>query len=150
MFNLYCTMGSEPHRKAQQFTNSKTIATKKQVYLNTLAVSAVEFYLRCMGWRQNWSASFSWNSVWQTLMDVADLEIKFRQVRVPSSVIDTLLSTSTKFRQIGYVAVQLDRSLQQGTLLGTKTAPESGELPAELLSLEDCSYTYVKSGSPHQ
>jgi len=38
-------LGSEPHRKAQQFTNSKRSQQSRKVYLNTLAISAVEFYV---------------------------------------------------------------------------------------------------------
>jgi len=71
-----------------------------------------------MGWRQTGQPVLVGTQ--QTLMDVADLEIKFRQVRVPSSVTRyTFVHIHRSFvRAIGYVAVQLDRSLQQGTLLG--------------------------------
>lgn len=136
-------LGSEPHRKAQQFCKQQSNRKKaKQVYLNTLAVSAVEFYLRCMGIETNWSASSSWNPLWQTLMDIADLEIpnlgklECRPVLPETPVVYIPPEVSSR---IGYVAVQIDSSLQQGTLLGfSKTAPESGELPlTELLSLED-------------
>lgn len=137
-------LGPEPHRKAQQFYKQQRDRNKaKQVYLNTLAVSAVEFYLHCMGWETNWSASSSWNSIWQTLMDVADLEIpNLGKLECRPVLPDTLfvhIPPEVSSERIGYVAVQLDRSLQQGTLLGfTKTAPESGELLiTELLSLED-------------
>jgi len=137
-------LSSAAHRLAQQFCRQQSDRNKaKQVYLNTLAVSAVEFYLRCTGWETNWSASSSWNSVWQTLMDVADLEIpNLGKLECRPVLPDTLfvhIPPEVSSERIGYVAVQLDRSLQQGTLLGfTKAAPESGELPiTELLSLED-------------
>lgn len=137
-------LGSEPHRQAQQFCKQQNNQKKaKQVYLNTLAVSAVEFYLRCMGIETNWSASSSYHPMWQTLMDIADLEIpnsgklECRPVLPDAQIV--YIPPEVWSGRIGYVAVQLDASLQQGTLLGfTKTVPESGELPlSELLSLED-------------
>lgn len=138
------TLSSSAHRLAQQFHIQQSEPKKaKQVYLNTLAVSAVKFYLQCMGIETNWEASSSWNPVLQTLMDVADLEIpnlgklecrpvlpQDLVVRIPPEVCS---------ERIGYVAVQLDQSLRKATVQGfTKTAPESGELPiSQLRSLED-------------
>ena len=69
-------LGAEAHRLAQQFCRKQSDRTKaKQVYLNTLAVSAVNFYLQCIGIETNWKGSLSYSSVFQSLMDVADLEI---------------------------------------------------------------------------
>jgi len=50
-------LGSEPHRKAQQFTNSKAIA-KAETSLSQYIGSICRGVLRCMGWETNWSASF--------------------------------------------------------------------------------------------
>lgn len=137
-------LGAENHRLAQQFCRQQRDRKKaKQVYLNTLAVSAVKFYLRCMGVETNWSASCSSNPVLQTLMDVADLEIpnlgklECRPVLPEAHVVH--IPPEVWSDRIGFVAVQLDESLQQATLLGfTKNAPESGELPvSQLRSLTD-------------
>jgi hypothetical protein len=144
----------EAHRLAQQFCKQQSDRTKaKQIYLNTLAVSAVKFYLRCMGIETNWEASLSWNPVFQSLMDVADLEIPFRGklecrpvlpetniLYIPPEVrCDAEGGTLSCDHRIGYIAVRLDSKLVEATLLGfTKTVPESGELPiSQLRSLED-------------
>lgn len=136
-------LGTESHRLAQQFSQQLRDRTKaKQVYLNTLAVSAVKFYLSCMGIETNWSASFSWNPVWQNLMDVADLEVPklgrlecrpvlpgTQVVRIPAEVWS---------ERIGHVAVQFDPALQEATLLGFTQTASKEELPlTELGSLED-------------
>ena len=143
----------EAHRLAQQFCRQQSDRTKaKQIYLNTLAVSAVKFYLHCMGIETNWEASLSYSPVFQSLMDVADLEIPFKGklecrailpqtniLTIPPEVWCDAEGVSLCDHRIGYVAVQLDSKLVEATLLGfTKTVPESGELPLkQLRSLED-------------
>lgn len=137
-------LGAEAHRLAQQFCRQQSDRTKaKQVYLNTLAVSAVKFYLQCMGIKTNWEASLSQNPVFQSLMDVADIEIPFRgklecRAVLPEANIVSIPPEVWSDR-IGYVAVRLDSLLVEATLLGfIETVPESGELQIEQLrSLED-------------
>jgi hypothetical protein len=67
-------------------------------------------------------------------MDVADLEISHlgklecRPVLPQADIVS--IPPEVWSERIGYVAVQLDSSLQEATLLGfTTTVPESGELP---------------------
>ena len=130
------------HARAKQFQRYHSNPQKaKQVYLNTLAVYAVNFYLDCMGIETDWSASFSCNPVMQTILDVADLDIpklgklECRPVLPEDSVVCIPLEVLSD--RIGYVAVRIDPSLREATLLGfSKTVPESGELPiGELRSL---------------
>ena len=137
-------LGLSAHRLAEQFRLQQTNQKKaKQVYLNTLAVSAVNFYLRCMGIATDLEASQSWNPVMQALMDVADLDVtglgklECRPVLRETQIIQ--IPPEVWSNRIGYVAVQLEQSLLEATLLGfTKTAPFTGELPlSELRSLED-------------
>ncbi|MDV2997285.1 MAG: hypothetical protein N4J56_006990 [Chroococcidiopsis sp. SAG 2025] len=128
-------LGIEAHDLARAFWQQhRDRAKAKQVYLNTLAVSAVDFYLRCLGIETNWAASSSRNLVYQLLMDIADLEIpnlgrlECRPVLPEVDVVS--IPPEVWSERIGYVAVQLDASLQEATLLGfTTTVPESGELP---------------------
>ncbi|HEY9782460.1 MAG TPA: DUF1822 family protein [Leptolyngbyaceae cyanobacterium] len=134
----------EYHRLAQQFCRQQSDRTKaKQIYLNTLAVSAVKFYLQCMGIETNWEASLSYSPLFQSLMDVADLEITFRgklECRPVLAETNILTIPPEVWRdRIGYIAVRLDSKLVEATLLGfIKTVPESGELPLnQLQSLED-------------
>ena len=142
----------EYHRLAQQFCRQHDRTKAKQIEINTLAVSAVKFYLRCMEIETNWEASLSYSPVFQTLMDVADLEIPFKGklecrpilpqtnlLYIPPEVRCDAEGGSLCDHRIGYVAVQLDSLLEEATLLGfIKTVPESGELPLnQLRSLED-------------
>ncbi|MBD1930035.1 DUF1822 family protein [Trichocoleus sp. FACHB-90] len=137
-------LSSDAHRFAEQFRRQQSNQKKaKQVYLNTLAVSAVNFYLSCMGIKTDWEASQSRNPVMQTFMDVADLSIPNKgkleccPVLPDTSVVQ--IPPEVWSDRIGYVAVQFDKSLREATLLGfTPTVPESGELPVDCLrSLED-------------
>lgn len=136
------TLALSAHQRAKEFQGYHSNAEKaKQVYLNTLAVYAVDFYLDCMGIETNWSASFSGNPVMQTILDVADLDIpklgklECRPVLPEDAVVCIPLEALSD--RIGYVAVQLDETLREATLLGfSKTVPESGKLAiGELRSL---------------
>ncbi|MFB2976046.1 DUF1822 family protein [Microseira sp. BLCC-F43] len=131
------------HLTAQRFSEQQTNPRKiKQVYLNTLAVYAVDFYLRCRGIETDLSASDSWDLVTQTLMNVADLEIKnlgkleCRPVLPDSQFCHIPLEVWSD--RIGYVAVKLSESLREATLLGFVETTTQEELPvSELRSLEE-------------
>ena len=136
-------LSSSAHHLAEQFCRKHCNQKKaKQVYLNTLAVSAVNFYLRCMGIETNWEGSQSRNPVMLSILDVADIEIlnlgklECRPVLPQDQVIH--IPSEVWSDRIGYVAVQLDQSLKQATLLGFSQTAGDGELPiSELRSLED-------------
>ena len=132
----------EAHSIAQQCCKSQqNIQKAKQVYLNTLAVYAVEFYLQCMAFETNWKLSDSRNPVMLKFLDVADLEIKqigkieCRPV-LPDAEVCRIPPDAWSDR-IGYVAVELHQSLKQATILGfTQTAAEEVPL-SQLQTLED-------------
>lgn len=136
-------LSSLAHHLAEQFCRQQSNQKKaKQVYLNTLAVSAVNFYLRCMGIETDWEASQSRDAMFLSIMDVADVEVENlgklecrpvlpqqRFVHIPCEVWSD---------RIGYVAVQFDESLRVATLLGFSETAGTGELPiSQLRSLED-------------
>jgi len=136
-------LSSSAHRLAQQFRGQQSNPQKaKQVYLNTLAVFAVKFYLRCMGIETDWQTSQSWSPVMQSLMNVADLNVvglgklECRPVLPETQIV--YIPPEVWSDRVGYVAVQLDSSLEKATLLGfTKTA-STDELPlSQLQSLAD-------------
>ncbi|KAB8315419.1 DUF1822 family protein [Tolypothrix campylonemoides VB511288] len=136
-------INSEARQRAEQFLRKQRNPEKaKQVYLNTLAVFAVNFYLRCMGIETSWSESLSCHPAIQTLMDIADLEViglgkieclpvlpNQKVIHVPPEVCSD---------RIGYLAVQFESSLEEATILGfMKTVPSSFELHlSQLSSLE--------------
>ncbi|NET06272.1 MAG: DUF1822 family protein [Symploca sp. SIO2B6] len=131
------------HELAQQFYHLQSDSNQaKQIYFNTLAVYAVNFYLNCLGIETDLEASDSWNPCLQALANNADLLVKnvgkleCRPVlpeeqicKVPEEVMSD---------RIGYVAVRLDSDLTEAQLLGFATSTAQSEIPIQnLRSLED-------------
>lgn len=142
------------HVKAEYFRRQQSNPRKaQQVYLNTLAVYAVNFYLQCLGWETDLEASDSWNPLMQRLMDVADIEIpKLGKLECRPVLPDSQLCyipPSVRDERIGYVAVQLSASLKEATLLGFAPQVTSEKLPlGELRSLEDFPKYLHQIGQP--
>jgi hypothetical protein len=103
-------------------TQQATQKKGEQVRLNTLSVSFVNYYLQCMGVETDIKSSDSWNPVQQTLLDVADLDVKnlgkleCRPVLEGTQVI--YVPPEVVSNRIGYLAVQISRSFREATLLG--------------------------------
>ena len=131
------------HQLAEKFCQYQSNLQKaEQVYLNTLAVYAVNYHLQCLGFETDWNQSDSWDSMMQTFLDVADLQVNnygklecrpvlpdAEAVYVPEEVWE---------ERIGYVAVQLDESLTEATLLGFAETVSTQQLNlSELRSLEE-------------
>ena len=138
----------EAHSIAQHFQRQQLPTQKaKQVYLNTLAVYAVDFYLRCLGFELNVDQSDSRNPMIVKFMDVADLAVKqlgkleCRPIMPDEQVCQIPPDVWTD--RVGYVIVQISQTLKQATLLGfTKAAV--AELPiSQLRSLSEFP-TYLK------
>lgn len=132
----------EAHALAQEFRRLQSSSQKaKQIYLNTLAVYAVDHYLHCLGFETDVKQSDSRNPVYLKIMDVADLWVKqlgrleCRPV-LPESQVCQIPPDAWSDR-IGYIAVQMSQSLKQATLLGfTQTA--AAEIPlSQLRSLTE-------------
>jgi Protein of unknown function (DUF1822) len=120
-FSLPITL--KAHAIADQFRQQQpTVAQAKQVYLNTLAVQTVQYYLSLWGIATDLTASHSWHPALQALANTADLMVT-GQGRLECR---SLLPTATDCHippevwsnRIGYVAVQFDAALQVATLLG--------------------------------
>ncbi|MBW4620789.1 MAG: DUF1822 family protein [Cyanosarcina radialis HA8281-LM2] len=127
----------EAHGLADRFRRQQSSTQKaKQVYLNTLAVYAVDLYLRCLGIETEVDKSDSRNPLNLKFMDVADLYLKSigklecRPVLPEATILQ--IPVEVKEDRIGYVAVQFDRSLKQATLLGFTPTPVA-ELPLSQL-----------------
>jgi len=111
------------HHRAQGFHSQQSnLEQAKRVYLNTLAVYAVNFYLRCLGIETDLEASDSWNPVMQILANTADLVIKDQgklecRPVLPGEEV-CRLPPEVCSNRIGYVAVQLNQQLTEAKLLG--------------------------------
>lgn len=137
------TLSLEAHSRAKQFCDRASNPQKaKQIYLNTLAVYSVNFYLQCLGFETELEKSDSWNPVMQTLMNVADLQVENLgklecRAIMPDSQI-CYVPPEVWEERIGYLGVQLNESLRKATLLGFVDKVETQELPlSRLKSLED-------------
>ncbi len=117
------------HRRAQDFQRRHTVpAVQKRVYLNTLAAYAGATYLERRGYDIDWSQSYSHDPAQQTLLDVADVmvsgvgRLECRPVLPGASAMTIPAAVSSD--RIAYLAIYLDASLRQATLLGfTATRP---------------------------
>ena len=137
-FTFTVPLPLKAHQLAQEFYQKQSNLKKaKQVYLNTLAVYAVEFYLKCLGIETHLQASESWNPALQTLANTADLQVKdlgkleCRPVLPDAQVCQ--VPPEVWFDRIGYVAVRLDRNLTQATLLGFVSTVNKEEFPLNQL-----------------
>ncbi|MEC4815991.1 MAG: DUF1822 family protein [Scytonema sp. PMC 1069.18] len=111
----------------------------KKIYLNTLAVYAVNYYLDCMGFETNWSDADR-NPWMLSLIDVADLEVKnlgtieCRPVLPDTEYLE--IPTEAIANRIGYIAVQFSQSLKSATILGFTTQPAAKVHLSQLQSVD--------------
>jgi hypothetical protein len=122
--NFKVILSRSNHDRAQKFYAFQENSHKaKQVYLNTLAIYAVNYYLNCLGFETDIIAGNSWNPVMQTLMDSADLVVKDRgKIECRPVLPDAktcYIPSEVWHERIGYVAVELNRELTEATLLGS-------------------------------
>ncbi|NER36130.1 MAG: DUF1822 family protein [Oscillatoria sp. SIO1A7] len=148
---------------AREFAAEQPTPPKaERVYFNTLAVCAVNNYLRMMGIATDPSAGDSWNPVVRLAADIADLEVtglgrlecrpinfaRVKSARVKSAGINSVPSIESIEScyvppevlddRIGYVVVLIDDELQEATLLGfAKTATREQLALSELQSMDE-------------
>lgn len=131
------TQARELAARAMQLT---TLADKQQigkrVYLNTLAVYAVDSYLRWQGYEPNFSQSDSADPILCSRWDVADLmipgigKLECRPIWEGETVL-IIPSEATEDR-IGYFAVQFGEHLDSAKLLGFAPAFDTSNPPKQL------------------
>ena len=129
------------HVQAEKFRRYQLQTAKaKQVYLNTLAVSAANSYLNLIGWSTNLSQSDSHNPVSQTMMNTADLYVPGYgrlECRPMLAGEDTVIVPPEVWSaRIGYLVVMLEPDLKSAEILGFVRQIDRIELPiCELESL---------------
>lgn len=150
----------EAHQLAQGFAKQQPTPTKAdQVYLNTLAVCAVNNYLKILGVSANLSGCDSWNPLMRSVINAADLNIvgvgrlecrplSLAGLEDPDPVCH--VPTEVQEDRIGYVVVGIDDHRQEATLLGFVDQVETEELPLrQLRSLSELP-TYLHSLTSRQ
>ncbi|MGB3237830.1 MAG: DUF1822 family protein [Geitlerinemataceae cyanobacterium] len=108
---------------AQRFSQEQPTPEKsQQVYLNTLAVLVVHYYLEMLEIPTNLQSSYSWNPVGRLCADVADIHLpgmghlECRAIPVGEPVCQ--VPPEVWHDRLGYVVVQLNRHFSEGTILG--------------------------------
>ncbi|MDZ8223754.1 DUF1822 family protein [Nostoc sp. ChiVER01] len=118
-----------------------TLEKRNQVYLNTLAVCAVNDYMEMMNIPTDPKASDSWNCAMHYYADVADLKLSglgYLECRPVSSGNLCYIPPEVPDDRIGVVVVELDIEHQQATLIGFAKTVKAGELLFnELQTIED-------------
>lgn len=123
------------HKLARQHSQQHKTDRAKQVYLNTLAVFAVNSYCQSMEIETDLEASHSQTTLVQSPYDSADLELvnlgkiecrpvlnREEFVRVPDDVWEN---------RIGYFAVALNDALTEATFLGFLESVQTEQIPLD-------------------
>jgi hypothetical protein len=137
--NFTIALDRDAHQWAKTFAAQQTTVKKgRRVYLNTLAVCAVQRYLSCICQLQL-SPGDAWEPNNQCIMDVADLvvpglgKIECRPVLFGET--EMLVPPESIDDRIAYVAVQFNEDLSQVELLGCTTELSSGSILIDHLAL---------------
>lgn len=138
------------HQTAEKFYQQHSDPQKaRQIYLNTLSVLSVNFYLTCLGVRTSVEQSQSWNPALQVLVDTADLwvdhfgRLECRAV-LPNAEI-CVVPAQVWSDRIGYIVVQLNAKLTEAALLGFVRSVAAESLPLEALQPIDQFPNYLNS-----
>ena len=122
-FGIRATLSPEAQLIAEKFRRYQDNSQKsKQVYRNTLAVYAVNLYLKNLEFETDLEASNSWDFMSQSLMDVADLQIKdygkieCRSVFPSEEFIQ--IPTEVWFESTYCIAVEIEEIATEAKLLG--------------------------------
>ncbi len=131
-------LANDAHEIAQKCASGIASPIKaKQVYANTLAVYAVDFYLRCMGFDPDWLYSASRNPLLIKLMNVADLAIKdigkIECIPVSQDLEKCDIPPESENERVGYIPVQINETQTQATILGFSTQ-KSGTIKLDRLA----------------
>lgn len=145
-------------RSAWQFASAHNHPQKvEQIYLNTLAVLAVQDYLQILDIETDLTECDSWNPVIRMFEDTADLYIKglgkvecrpIRSVHQQGANGNHNFSANLPEKcsipieamegRIGYIVVEIDEDQKEARLLGFSPTAETGELVLnDLASLDD-------------
>lgn len=129
-------------RKAQEFADMQPTSQKaEQVRLNTLAVYVINDYLQMIDIPTNLTISDSWNQIMRLCADVADLEIvgigrlECRPLKPQAQT--CYVPPEVWSDRIGYVAVEIDESAGEASVLGFSKTAQADLLITELLPIED-------------
>jgi hypothetical protein len=136
--NFIVTIDRTAHYWAQTFASQQTTVGKgRRVYLNTLAVCAVQQYLKIVC-QLHLAPGDAWHPSRQAILDVADLEVpglgKIECRPVLFGETEILVPPEAIDDRVAYVAVQFNEDLSQVELLGCTTELCLGSISIEQLT----------------
>ena len=124
-------LGTQAHdlvRKCSQAVcnTDKDKGKVERVYLNSLAVYAVDFYLKFLGFKTDLEESNSQDKLMLQFISEADLPVtnigRFECIPVEENDERSEISPDVCFERIGYIFVRLNASHREAVILGfTKT-----------------------------
>jgi Protein of unknown function (DUF1822) len=116
-------LGKEAHEIADYFCQQHSdFAQAERVYLNTLAVYAVNCCLQSLGITTDLEASDSWNPIMQSRLTIADLVVRGKgkvgcyPVMPGEDFIE--ISEEALSDRIGYVFMEINAEMSEGKVLG--------------------------------
>ncbi len=120
---LTVPLSGEAHRYAEQFAaEQETVEKGKQVYLNTLAVVAVQTYLKWLDIKTAIQKSDCWQNGLRAIFNVADLVLanigKLECRPILPGEEELFLPPEVTENRVGYLAVKFEEDLNQAQLLG--------------------------------
>ncbi len=132
-YGIALPLTQSAYSTANQFAAEQANPDKaERVRLNTLAVWLVKDYLDLMGIATNITGGDSWNPIMRMSADVADLEITgigyLECIPCPTPKTSYTVPPDAWHNRIGYVVVQIDDALREGTILGFASEVQNGEI----------------------
>jgi Protein of unknown function (DUF1822) len=128
------------HKKAAQFQSYHPDSQKaEQIYYNTLAIYAVNFYLQTLQFKTNLESVDRWNPMMQILSNTAELEVKnigsIECIPILEDNEKALIPPESLDDRVAYMFVQLNKALTEATVLGFLETVEAEELLLDDLEL---------------
>ena len=135
-------LGSKVHelarKKAQAVCNTDKV---ELVYINSLAVYAVDFYLKFLGFETDLEESNSQDKLMLQFLTEADLLVKnigrFECIPVEENTEHYEISPEVSFDRVGYIIVELSASRKEAIILGFTKNPSPLVDLNQLQSVDD-------------
>ncbi|MBV6624463.1 MAG: DUF1822 family protein [Rivularia sp. (in: Bacteria)] len=152
-FTFTVSLASKAHQLADKFCSyHSNLQKSEQVYVNTLAIYAVNHYLQCLGFATDWKASNSYDIIMQSCLDIADIEVinhgKLECRVVSPNAEFVYIPQEVWTGRIGYIVVQLDEDLETATLLGFTPRVTTEQLPLNQLGGLEEFPQYLQQATP--
>jgi Protein of unknown function (DUF1822) len=128
---------------AEKFSQQENNKQKSRtVYLNTLAILAVDFYCQCVGIKTEPSKSHGLDNIMSSLMNTASLFVKDKGLIECRPVLPKEefceISSEVLSERIGYIVVEIDEGNRQAKILGFVKSVENEKLSlTQLNSLQE-------------